>query len=58
MLMFKFEFGTFRWFYYTILVSCRESCLLVSLCAGERCDMMSNDDDRGRNRRSGAEDWG
>jgi hypothetical protein len=32
--------------------------LLVSWCAGGRCNMANNDDDRGRSRRSGAEDRG
>jgi hypothetical protein len=41
-----------------ILVSCGESCLLVSWCAGGRCSMACNDEDRGRSRRPGAEDRG
>jgi hypothetical protein len=32
--------------------------LLVSWCAGGRCDMAGNDEDRGRSRRPGAEDRG
>jgi hypothetical protein len=32
--------------------------LLVSWCAGGRCDMADNDEDRGRSRRPGAEDRG
>jgi hypothetical protein len=32
--------------------------LLVSWCAGGRCDITCNDDDRGRSRRPDAEDWG
>jgi hypothetical protein len=32
--------------------------LLVSWCAGDRCDMACNDEDRGRSRRPGAEDRG
>jgi hypothetical protein len=32
--------------------------LLVSWCAGDRCDMVSSDEDRGMSRRPGAEDWG
>jgi hypothetical protein len=35
-----------------------ESCLLVSWCAGDRCDMAGSDDDHDRSRRHGAEDWG
>jgi hypothetical protein len=40
-----FTFGSFE-----------ESCLLVSWCAGGRCGMMCNDEDRDRSRRPGAED--
>jgi hypothetical protein len=40
-----------------IFVSCGESSLLVSWCAGDRCDMTGNDKDRGRSRRPAAEDW-
>jgi hypothetical protein len=32
--------------------------LLVSWCAGDRCDMAGSDEDRGRSRRSVAEDRG
>jgi hypothetical protein len=32
--------------------------LLVSWCAGGRCDMAGSDDDRGRSRRPGVEDQG
>jgi hypothetical protein len=32
--------------------------LLVSWCAGGRCGMACSDEDRGRSRRPGAEDWG
>jgi hypothetical protein len=31
--------------------------LLVSWCTGDRCDMAGSDDDHGRSRRPGAEDW-
>jgi hypothetical protein len=41
-----------------IFVSFGESCLLVSWCAGGRCGMTYNDEDRGRSRRPGAEDRG
>jgi hypothetical protein len=44
---FEFESGKFRWF-YLYLCSYRELCLLVSWCAGHMCDMMGNDEDRGR----------
>jgi hypothetical protein len=36
--------------------SCGESCLIVSWCVGDRCDMTYNDEDLGRNRKLGAED--
>jgi hypothetical protein len=32
--------------------------LLVSWCAGDRCNMVGSDEDRGRSRRHGAEDRG
>jgi hypothetical protein len=32
--------------------------LLVSWCAGGRCDMACSDEDHGRSRRPGVEDWG
>jgi hypothetical protein len=35
-----------------------ESRLLVSWCAGGRCDMAGNDEDYGKSRRPGAEDRG
>jgi hypothetical protein len=38
--------------------SCGESCLLVSWYAGDRCGMVSSDEDRGRSRRPGAEERG
>jgi hypothetical protein len=41
-----------------ISVSFRESCLLVSWCAGGWCGMAGSDDDRGRSRRHGAKDRG
>jgi hypothetical protein len=37
-------------------ILCRESCLLVSWCASDRCGMVGSDKDCGRNRRSGAVD--
>jgi hypothetical protein len=40
-----------------ILVSCGESCLLVSWCTGGRCNMTGSDEDRSRSRKSGAENW-
>jgi hypothetical protein len=35
---------------------CGESWLLVSWCAGSRCDTVDNDEDRGTSRRSDVED--
>jgi hypothetical protein len=55
-MMFEFEFRTFWWFYYLYFVLCGESCLLVSWCAGGRCDMVVSDEDRARSRRLGVED--
>jgi hypothetical protein len=42
----------------TLSILCGESRLLVSWCAGDRCNMAGSDNDRGRSRRSGAEDRG
>jgi hypothetical protein len=53
---FEFEFKKFSWFYLCYLSSCGKSCLLVSWCAGDRCDITGSDEDCGRNRRPGAED--
>jgi hypothetical protein len=39
-------------------ILCGESRLLVSWCAGDRCDMAGSNDDRGRSRRPGIEDRG
>jgi hypothetical protein len=39
-------------------VSCGESCLLVSWCAGGKCGMTDSDEDRDSTRRPGAEDQG
>jgi hypothetical protein len=58
MLRFEFKFGTIRWFYPIIFVSCGESQLLLLWCAGGRCDMIGNDEDLGRSRRPGVEDQG
>jgi hypothetical protein len=56
-LLFEFESEIFWWF-YPIICSCGELCLLVSLCVGGRYNMTANNEDRGRSRRLGAEDWG
>jgi hypothetical protein len=37
------------------LCSCGESCLLVSWCVGDMCDMTSSDEDLGRSRRPSVE---
>jgi hypothetical protein len=39
-------------------ILCGESHLLVSWCAGNRCDMAASDEDRGRSRRPSVEDRG
>jgi hypothetical protein len=38
-------------------VSCRESCLLISWCTDDRCSITGSDENLGRSRRHGAEDW-
>jgi hypothetical protein len=40
------------------LCSCGESCLLISWCIGDMCDMVGSDEDLGRSKRHGAEDRG
>jgi hypothetical protein len=40
---------------FSILVG--ESHLLVPWCVGDRCEIVDNDEDRGRSRRPDAEDW-
>jgi hypothetical protein len=58
--MFEFESETFSWFYVitSLFGSCRESCLLVSWCVADRCDMTSSDEDLARSRRLDAENRG
>jgi hypothetical protein len=41
-----------------ILVLCGESRLLVSWCAGSRCDMVGSDEDHGSSKRPNVEDRG
>jgi hypothetical protein len=41
-----------------LFVLCGETCLLASLCVGDSCGMTGCDEDRGRSRRLGVEDWG
>jgi hypothetical protein len=38
-----------------IFISCGESCLLTSWCAGDRCGMVDTDEDRTSSGRLGAE---
>jgi hypothetical protein len=54
----EFKSGTFPWFYAFYFCSCRESCLLVLWCVGDRCDMADSDENLGRSRRPGADDRG
>jgi hypothetical protein len=54
--MFEFKSRIVSFCFSFIFISFRESCLLVSLCAGGRCGMTCSDDDHGRSRRPGAED--
>jgi hypothetical protein len=39
-------------------ILCGESCLLISWCVGDRCDMAGSNEDLGRSRRPGAKDRG
>jgi hypothetical protein len=55
---FEFESGTVSFYFSVIFVSFGESRLLVSWCAGGRCGMACSDEDHGRGRRPGADDWG
>jgi hypothetical protein len=56
LLRFEFESGIVSFCFSFIFVSFRESYLLVSWCARGRYGMVCSDEDRGRNRRPGAED--
>jgi hypothetical protein len=55
---FGFKPGIVSFCFSFIIVSFGESRLLVSWCAGGKCGMACNDEDRGRSRRPGAEDRG
>jgi hypothetical protein len=55
---FEFESMIVSFYFSFIFVSFGESCLLVSWCAGGRCDMACSYEDHGRSRRPGAEDRG
>jgi hypothetical protein len=39
-------------------ILCGESCLLISWCVGDRCDMADSDENRGRSRIPSVEDQG
>jgi hypothetical protein len=56
--MFEFESGIVLFYFSFIFSSFGESRLLVSWCAGGRCDMACSDEDRGMSRRPGVEDRG
>ncbi len=55
---FEFESEMFLFLFFLTFSSFGESRLLVSWCAGDRCDMACSDVDRGTSRRPGAEDRG
>jgi hypothetical protein len=55
---FEFESGIVLLCFSFTFASFGESRWLVSWCAGGRCGMACSDEDRGKNRRLGAEDWG
>jgi hypothetical protein len=55
---FEFESEIVLFYFSFTFISFKESCLLVSWCADDRCGIMYSDEDRGRSRRPGAEDRG
>jgi hypothetical protein len=55
---FEFESGIVLFCFSFIFISFEESRLLVSWCASGKCGMTCSDEDRGRGRRSDAEDRG
>jgi hypothetical protein len=55
---FEFESEMFLFLFFLTFSSFGESRLLVSWCAGDRCNMACSDMDRGTSRRPGAEDRG
>jgi hypothetical protein len=55
---FEFEPGIVSFYFSFIFVLFEELCLLVSWCAGGRCNMACSDEDRGRSRRPSTEDRG
>jgi hypothetical protein len=48
--MARFEFESGMFLFFLTFSSFGESCLLVSWCAGGRCDMACSDEDRGTSR--------
>jgi hypothetical protein len=58
MARFEFESEIVLFCFSFTFVSFRESCLLLSWCAGGRCGMACSNEDRGRSRRLGAENRG
>jgi hypothetical protein len=58
MIRFEFESGMFLFLFFFTFSSFGETRLLVSWCAGGRCDMAYSDVDRGTSRRPGVEDRG
>jgi hypothetical protein len=55
MARFEFESGIVLFYLYSLFIG--ESRFLVSWCAGDRCGRACSDEDRGRSRRPGVEDW-
>jgi hypothetical protein len=55
---FEFKSGIVLFCFSFTFVLFGESCLPVSWCAGGRCGMACNNEDRGRSMRPGAEDPG
>jgi hypothetical protein len=55
--LFEFESGIF-WLFYPTICLCGESCLLISWCVGDMCDMVGSNEDLGMSRRPSAEDRG
>jgi hypothetical protein len=53
---FEFESGMVLFYFSFTFISFGESHLLVSWCAGGRCGITYNNENRGRSRRPGAED--
>jgi hypothetical protein len=56
--MFEFKSGIVLFYFSFIFVSFGESCFLVSWCACGRCGMTCIDEDHGKSKRAGADDWG